>query len=78
MGECTFSKILKKDDRNVCAMPKYFGNGKYTYRFCDGDMECCTVEHGDLIKAMDIYWDSEERKNHQLLREHASIENGSG
>ena len=76
MGNCVFSKILKRDDRDICALPKYFGNGKYPYSFCGGGIESCAVEHGDLIKAMDVYWDSEERISHQNMREQAKIENG--
>ncbi len=76
MGDCVFSKILKRDDRYICVLSKYFGNGKYPYRFCEGEIECCAVEHGDLIKAVDVYWDSEERKLHEMLRQQAKIENG--
>jgi hypothetical protein len=77
MGDCIFSRMFKdKSGKDVCAMPNYFDNGKYRYLPCEGNLGSCFVEHGDLVKAMENYWDSDERVTHENLMRQAKAENG--
>jgi hypothetical protein len=80
---CFFSRRLNGDGKGrvksptvfACLLPEYL-SGKNQYVICSGDLDTCAAKHSYISEGLNVYWNSKERKHHELLLHQAKIENG--